>query len=165
MKKLHLGCGPNYLSGYINIDSSPYVKKDIALDLTKTPYPFEDNSIDYILCWNVMEHLEMNPIKFMEEMWRILKPGGIFRFRVPAAGTYIHYKDPEHRNPFTPHFLKFFNGKEKGWYTKARFGGKIWVTPPFFHHIRLPGFFYFLNSFVNNLVTGIEGEFIKIDTE
>lgn len=162
MKKLHLGCGQNYLEGYINADIVPGVKKDLTLDLTRPPYPLSDDSIDYILCWNVMEHLEMNPIRFMEEVHRILKPGGIFRFRVPLAGTYIHYKDPEHRNAFTPHFLKFFDGKEKGWYTTARFGGKIWVTPPFFHRVRLPGWVYFANSFVNNLVTGLEGEFVKI---
>lgn len=161
MKKLHLGSGQNYLEGYINVDIVPGVKKDVTWDLTKIPYPFENGSIDSILCWNVMEHLEMNPIRFMEEVHRILKPGGTFRFRVPLAGTYIHYKDPEHRNAFTPHFLAFFNGREKGWYTSAKFKGKIWVTPPFFHMIRLPGFFYFFNSIINNLTTGLEGEFIK----
>ena len=95
-------------------------------------------------------------------MYRILKPGGIFRFRVPLAGTIVHYKDPEHKNHFTPYFLKFFNGREKGWYTKARFGGKIWVTPPIFHNLRLPRIFYALNSFVNNIVTGLEGEFVAV---
>jgi SAM-dependent methyltransferase len=159
-KRVHLGCGENYLEGYINVDNMSGVKKDLEADLTK-PLPFEDNSIDYILCWNVMEHLDMNMIRFMEEIHRVLKPGGKFRFRVPLAGTYIDYKDPEHVNHFSPHFLKFFNGKEKGWYTGAVFGGKIWVTPPFFHTVRLPGFFYFFNSFINNLTTGLEGEFIK----
>ena len=133
--------------------------------MTKLPYPFKDNSVDYILCWNVMEHLEMNTIRFMEEVHRILVPGGKFRFRVPLAGTYIDFKDPEHRNRFTPFFLKFFNGTEKGWYTSAVFSGSIWVTPPFFHHLRLPGWCYFLNSFVNNAVTGLEGEFVKVARE
>jgi predicted SAM-dependent methyltransferase len=159
--KLHLGCGQNYLEGYVNVDNASGVKKDVEWDLTKLPFPFKENSVDYILCWNVMEHLDMNIIEFMEEMHRILKPGGIFRFRVPAAGTYVDFKDPEHVRRFTPFLLKFFNGQHKGWYSSAVFGGKIWCTPPFFHKLRLPGWCYLLNSFINNLVTGVEGEFIK----
>ena len=52
------------------------VKADIC-DL-----PFEDNSFDFILCNHVLEHIPDDK-KAMQELYRILKPGGIGVFQIP----------------------------------------------------------------------------------
>jgi SAM-dependent methyltransferase len=52
------------------------VKADIC-DL-----PFEDNSFDFILCNHVLEHIP-DDTKAMEELYRILKPGGTAILQIP----------------------------------------------------------------------------------
>lgn len=44
--------------------------------------PFEDNSFDFILCNHVLEHIP-NDKKAMQELYRILKPGGVGIFQIP----------------------------------------------------------------------------------
>lgn len=58
--------------------------------------PFNDNSIDAILCIAVLEHVE-NPIKACQEIYRVLKPGGKCFVYVPFLYYYHahtgYYKD------------------------------------------------------------------------
>ena len=159
--KLNLGCGNDYRKGFINVDNSPLVKTDVEWDLDKYPLPFKDKSVDYILCLATMENIT-DIIRFMEEIHRILKPKGKFRFRKAMAYTYVDGVDPQHKRHFIPNTFKLFlKGFKCTNLTNVRFKGKIWVTIPFFHKIRFPKQLCHLNSLVNNLFTGIEGELIK----
>lgn len=49
--------------------------------------PFVDNSKEAILCLAVLEHVE-NPIKAMDELYRVLKPGGKLLIYVPFLYYY-----------------------------------------------------------------------------
>lgn len=44
--------------------------------------PFEDNSYDVILCNHVLEHIP-DDVKAMEELFRVMKPGGWGIFQIP----------------------------------------------------------------------------------
>lgn len=44
--------------------------------------PFEDNSYDFILCNHVLEHIP-DDTKAMQELYRIMKPGGMGIFQIP----------------------------------------------------------------------------------
>jgi ubiquinone/menaquinone biosynthesis C-methylase UbiE len=72
--KLHLGCGNDYLKGWVNVDL--YAKEaDIIADVLHLP--FEDNSADAILAQHVIEHFHYyNSFKLFKEWYRVLKPGG-----------------------------------------------------------------------------------------
>ncbi len=58
---------------------------DIEGDIHAIPLP--DASVDGIICHSVLEHVE-NPIKAMEELHRVLKPGGKLFFYVPSIYPY-----------------------------------------------------------------------------
>jgi SAM-dependent methyltransferase len=160
--KLNIGSGKDYREGFINIDNSPFVKKDKQFDLDTYPYPFKDNSVDFILAMAVIEHLK-DMKAFLEEAHRILKSGGKLRFRVPMAGTHVDHGDCTHKQHIIPKAFDIFMGKDNRYQniTSAHFGGKVWITPPFFHNVRFPKNLHLINSFVNNIFTGIEGILIK----
>jgi predicted SAM-dependent methyltransferase len=102
MVKLHLGCGPNYLEGWINIDIDPVVKSDLLFDL-REEFPFPDSYVDFIYNEHFIEHLTYNEgLLFLQECNRILQPRGILRISTPdleyvtfvyIAGHYDVYQD------------------------------------------------------------------------
>ncbi|MBB1139625.1 class I SAM-dependent methyltransferase [Myroides sp. WP-1] len=53
---------------------------DVKADICNLP--FSDNSFDIILCNHVLEHIP-DDTKAMQELYRILKPGGMGIFQVP----------------------------------------------------------------------------------
>ena len=82
MKIVNLGCGKTRIPDSIGVDTSLIEGyTDVVHDLNTIPYPFEDNSIDEIHFYHVLEHLD-NPIKKLEEIHRILKVGGKLFMRV-----------------------------------------------------------------------------------
>jgi SAM-dependent methyltransferase len=48
-------------------------------------------------------------IRFMDEVWRILEPGGRFIFVVPYAGSLGYWQDPTHVNPINEVTLAYFD--------------------------------------------------------
>jgi predicted SAM-dependent methyltransferase len=83
--RLHLGCGPFLFDGYLNIDGD-YIQNPAVInyDISLTPYPLPDNSVDEILSVHVIEHIERWLIEDMLKEWlRILKPGGIVAVEWP----------------------------------------------------------------------------------
>lgn len=65
---------------YKILDIAPVYNADIVGDIHDLPLP--DNSVDGIICYAVLEHVH-NPIKAMEELYRVLKPGGKLFVYVP----------------------------------------------------------------------------------
>lgn len=57
------------------VDASRRGIKVVKHDLNCFPYPFDSEGIDVIVSNQVIEHLYY-PIKFLKEVYRILKPGG-----------------------------------------------------------------------------------------
>lgn len=48
-------------------------------------------------------------VRFMDEVWRILKPGGEFAIKVPYAGTMGFWQDPTHINPINEATFYYFD--------------------------------------------------------
>ena len=87
--KLHLGPGKkNYIDEWINIDANMFTGKcDLWLDL-RNKLPFKNSSVDYCYSHHMVEHLPNMKSHFVD-IFRILKPGGIYRFGGPNGDTAI----------------------------------------------------------------------------
>ncbi|MGO1752671.1 MAG: methyltransferase domain-containing protein, partial [Psychroflexus sp.] len=48
--------------------------------------PFDENSYDFILCNHVLEHIP-DDTKAMQELYRVLKPGGIAILQIPIDSS------------------------------------------------------------------------------
>jgi predicted SAM-dependent methyltransferase len=80
--KLHLGCGLNYLEGWLNTDLKPDIKR-IYLDISKR-FSLPDNSFDYVYSEHVIEHMPyLSGKNMIMESFRVLKPGGTLRLVTP----------------------------------------------------------------------------------
>lgn len=75
---------------YKILDVAPVYNADIVGDIHDLPLP--DNSVDGIVCFAVLEHVH-NPIRAMEEMRRVLKPGGKLFIYVPFLFYYHSHGD------------------------------------------------------------------------
>lgn len=100
--KLDIGCGGNKQPGFVGIDIRKEPGVDIVHNLEKFPWPLPDNCVSFAMASHVVEHI--NPhgfvfVNFMNEVWRILKPGGRFAIATPYAGSQGYYQDPTHCNP------------------------------------------------------------------
>jgi SAM-dependent methyltransferase len=108
--KLHLGCGNDYKKGYINIDASKDVNPDKVWNLEKTPLPFKDNSVDEVLAFHVLEHIN-NFIPLMHELHRICRKDALIWIKTPFYSSWGQFNDPTHVRFFTPFTFNYFEGE------------------------------------------------------
>lgn len=78
---LNLGCGKNRLKNWFNTD----LKDELfPIDATKL-LPFNDESFEYVYSEHMVEHLaEEDGHKLFEEIYRVLRPNGVFRLALPT---------------------------------------------------------------------------------
>lgn len=98
MPKLNLGCGNDIRLGWVNLDRLPFPGVDVQHDIN-LPLPFPDNEFDEVRASHILEHVfELIPL--MNELFRIINPGGSLFIAVPWwAGTWAR-GDPSHRHFF-----------------------------------------------------------------
>ena len=103
--KLNLGAADRRVEGFISVDiASP---ADVIADLSK-PWPWEDSSVDEVLAYSVFEHLP-NKLHTMNELHRVLKPGGTARIQLPhAAQGDGCFCDPQHCSYWTPSDFEYY---------------------------------------------------------
>jgi ubiquinone/menaquinone biosynthesis C-methylase UbiE len=95
-KCLDVGCGkditPDNADG---IDIRDLGQKFVA-DIER-PWPIDDNTYDHIHAWNIVEHIR-DKVFVLNEMWRVLKPGGIAEIVTPdfSQKPELAIADPTH---------------------------------------------------------------------
>lgn len=105
---LHLGCGPKYLSGFLNVDGNPFNKHDLWLDV-RNGLPFPSDSVDSIYSTHMFEHFYSDELTFLlQECFRVLKPNGGTRLIVPnlesAIRAYSQSQSEWFEDSFPCHF-------------------------------------------------------------
>ena len=113
MQKLNIGAGYKRFPGFINIDADKNCKPDILLNIDDANLilPFDDNSIDEIKAYHVLEHIGDNYIKLLQELYRVLIPGGIIDIQVPHYGHECYQNDVTHKRPITVEGFRLFSKK------------------------------------------------------
>lgn len=87
--RVHLGPGQaHYIDGWINVDANIFTARcDVWADL-RNPLPFHSSTADAVYSHHVAEHLP-NLEAHLQEVFRCLKPGGVYRLAGPSADSAI----------------------------------------------------------------------------
>ena len=86
-KVLHFAPEQCFLNRFKNLKSIDYTTTDLVSPIADVKadicdLPFDDNSYDIILCNHVLEHIP-DDTKAMQELYRVLKPGGMGILQIP----------------------------------------------------------------------------------
>lgn len=127
--RLDFGCGPNKIKEngkeFIGVDAMNFPGVDIVLDLTAKEksvqnadfsvthtyksWPWADDSVEEIHASHFMEHLDaMERIHFVNECYRILKPGGQARIIVPHWNSCRSMGDLTHKFPLVTEMFFYY---------------------------------------------------------
>src|SRR5271170_602375 len=86
---LHLGCGPKYLPGFLNVDGNLFCRHDLWLDL-RNGLPFASDSVASIYSSHVFEHFYPDELeRLIAACHRVLRPGGGMRIVVPDMAAAV----------------------------------------------------------------------------
>jgi SAM-dependent methyltransferase len=105
---LDVACGQNKTPGFFGVDIAKAVGVDLVWDLENFPWPIPDNSVDQIVCNHYIEHTK-DIIKFMEEIYRILKPGRTALIRAPYYNSVRAWQDPTHTRVISEATFLYYN--------------------------------------------------------
>lgn len=104
---LELGVGRRRFPGAVSVDVRPHEQADVVHDLNRFPWPFPDGAFDVVFCRHVLEHLAETD-RVMEELYRVLVPGGEAVIEVPHFTWVEAYRHWQHRHFFTAGSLDYF---------------------------------------------------------
>jgi len=112
---LNIGCGERaykeYPKGYkcINMDNRPDLPAiDLVGDVRDISFP--DNTFDYVLASDIIEHFTIKETKNLLIEWkRVLKPGGILEIRTPNLEFLARYYVKGGGDGNHPHPADFFS--------------------------------------------------------
>lgn len=111
--RLDLGCGPTPKAGFIGVDVRHYNRSDLVLfDLTQPRWKWDDDSVDEVYSSHFVEHLTApQRVVFANELFRILKPGGVAEIIVPHWSSGRAYGDLTHQWPPVSEFWFLYLSK------------------------------------------------------
>ncbi len=123
-RALDIGCRDGYWAEKLKtkgydvsaIDLEPQYESALTHDVEKG-LPFGERSFDVVWCTEVIEHL-YQPGSLLEEIRRVLRPGGIAVLTTPNSGWWFYkivklwgwtpkkLQNPDHKQFFTEKYLK-----------------------------------------------------------
>lgn len=108
--KVHLGCGNDIKRGWVNLDKNDgniENKEVVHCDLEEGKLPFADDSCAEVMAIHLLEHIK-NLLPLMNEIRRVLRPGGFLRVEVPVYPFPEAFQDPTHVRFFTEQSFRYF---------------------------------------------------------
>lgn len=98
IKVLHFAPEQCFLKRFRKLENLDYTTTDLLSPIADVKadicnLPFEDNSYDVIFCNHVLEHIP-DDTKAMQELYRVMKPGGWGIFQIPQdLGREVTFED------------------------------------------------------------------------
>ena len=116
--RVDLACGQRKKDGFIGVDKVATDKTDRVHDLMTFPWPFKDEEVYEFNCEHFVEHIPMTLpsgenglIRFMEEAYRCLMPGGTIRIAAPYYSSIEAWQDPTHVRAISERTFVYFDRK------------------------------------------------------
>ena len=114
--RLDIGGGGNPQDGFVNMDMRALPEVDIVWNCTDFPWPLPDDCVLVAMASHLVEHI--NPanfgfVKFMDEVWRVMKPDGEFMIAAPNGSSQGYLQDPTHCNPCNEATWSYFDPLDK----------------------------------------------------
>ena len=121
--RLDIGCGASKQPGFVGIDVRDLPGVDIVHDLNVHPWPIDDDSVLVAMASHLVEHIppvvldaqgrtRFLFVEFMNEVWRIMKPGGEFMIACPHGSSQGFLQDPTHCNALNETTWAYFDPLE-----------------------------------------------------
>lgn len=125
--RLNLFCNKHGIDGWVNVDIEKHPEfeggefrwcnldwnawdlktKETGDHAFRAP---EGSSVDHIRAYDGPEHLP-DPIKFMNQCWYYLKPGGILEIWVPSTDGRGAFQDPTHKSFWNVNSFHYYDPK------------------------------------------------------
>jgi LmbE family N-acetylglucosaminyl deacetylase len=147
--RLHLGCGEQEKRGWINVDrvepkwaaldNSCFFKADFAeasqtikdadgndVSVIFLGIPVADNAEDYVFSEDVLEHIPPERrVDVLNEIWRVLVPGGLMEHYIPNAGSQNDFGSLSHLSHWNLQCFDHVDVKSKRWESDHTFEGFV----------------------------------------
>jgi glycosyltransferase involved in cell wall biosynthesis len=149
-KSLDIGCGdiprnPFHADEIFGVDVRDNLEWFVkGADLAIERIPFADDFFDYVTAHDFLEHIprviytvcesSMRPVRrnafveLMNEVYRVLKPGGLFLSITPAYPYGVAFRDPTHVNFITDETFPMYFDNENRWASIYGFTGAFHVS-------------------------------------
>jgi SAM-dependent methyltransferase len=140
---LELGCGIHHKNPFNARESYGIdIREDLDLNIYKADLaieaiPFPDNHFDFVVAEHFIEHIPRliySPnhrfpfIELMSEIWRVLKPKGLFYAITPAYPHVEAFQDPTHVNIITERTFPAYFCYAVPWAQQYGFKGRFNFT-------------------------------------
>lgn len=107
-RALDLGCGgTKQWPDAVGVDLRAADGVDVVADLEQGALPFPDASFSHVFAVHVLEHV-MRVCELMDEVHRVLQPGGLLHVLAPRWDAVNALADPTHVRPVHPQTFKYF---------------------------------------------------------
>ena len=142
-KALDIGCGLKPKNPFNAVEVYGIDVRDdadaniVKADLVVDPIPFPDNAFDFVTAHDFLEHIprliyapqRRNAfVEVMNEVWRVLKPGGHFMSFTPAYPNPAAFRDPTHVNIITEETFPMYFDDKLRWATAYGFKGSFAIV-------------------------------------